>query len=86
MSALDKSLDDIIRSGKPKKFGNKSKKPVGKSVGKGVGKAKINKPRQTKKIIVPKGNHIVDVSTASKVVVHNLPKDLKLDNIRVCLN
>jgi THO complex subunit 4 len=83
MSALDKSLDDIIKSSgkksiKPKKFANKSKPTkVGKSL-----RTTQKKPVSFKKVAVAKPT--VDLSYATKVVVYGLPKDLKQDNIKVC--
>lgn len=86
MSALDKSLDDIIKSSgkksiKPKKFANKSKPTkVGKSL-----RTTQKKPVSFKKVAVA-AKPTVDLSYATKVVVYGLPKDLKQDNIKVCFH
>ncbi|KAI3406150.1 YRA1 [Candida oxycetoniae] len=95
-AALDKSLDDIISSSK-KTF--KSRRPGAKLGAKGsqnkVGKKLVgnksrkpasvsfNRPNAPKSasaaVVVP----AIDLSYATKVNVSGLPKDLKLDNVRV---
>lgn len=92
MSAtLDKSLDDIISSGKKTRVANKKRvaaaRPATK-VGKKVGSAK--KPIVLQKKATPAGpsaaaiaKHL-DLTYATKVVVHGLPRDIKQDGIKVC--
>lgn len=87
MSALDKSLDDIIKStgGKSgaRKFSLK-KKPA--KVGKRVGTTQ-RKPAAIKKaapVANPKQIKQVDLSYATKVVAHGFPKDIKYEGIKVC--
>lgn len=87
MSALDKSLDDIISTSKKpfkgKKFVNKkiSTNKVGKKVG-----ASNKKPIVSFKKAAPaaKQEPSVDLSYATKVVVYGLPRDIKQDAIKVC--
>ncbi|KAK6459234.1 uncharacterized protein RJT20DRAFT_4811 [Scheffersomyces xylosifermentans] len=82
MSALDKSLDDIISS--TKKPGRKTKgtKPnkVGKKVGSANKKPIVSFKKSTNAATAAKA--AIDVSYATKVVVSGLPKDLKQDNIK----
>lgn len=82
-ASLDKSLDDIISSAKRAKRAPKGK-AVGKAVGKGVGKAK--KPaavsfKKEKAQTAP----AFDISYATKVMAHGLPRDIKGDAVKVCL-
>lgn len=93
MSSLDKSLDQIIagnrkntaRVGKTKKVTPaKAKKTQGKAVGKAVRKTQTKAP--LKSLTVARlANKTIDLSYATKVLCYNLPRDLKLDNIKVCL-
>lgn len=86
MSALDKSLDEIL-SEKPKRnFNNKKRATVGKAK---VGKTSAAKPKgkASPKAAAPKAapaKQVIDVSYATKVNVYNLPKDIKQDAIKVC--
>lgn len=83
MSALDKSLDDILASKPKKQF--KKRAPVAKAkVGKAVGKPKVNLRKQTQTKATTKDS-VLDASYANKVIVYNLPKDIKQDAIKVCL-
>lgn len=88
MSALDKSLDDIIKSSGGKSGSRKfslKKKPA--KVGKRVGTSQARKPTAFKKPtppVNPKQIQAVDLSYATKVVAHGLPKDLKYEGIKVC--
>ncbi|KAK6461467.1 hypothetical protein DFJ63DRAFT_183624 [Scheffersomyces coipomensis] len=91
MSALDKSLDDIISSSKTarrpgKKFGRsvttKTNK-VGKKVGGANTKAKKAIVANFKKSEpVATLSSAIDTSYATKVVASNLPKDLKQENVK----
>lgn len=81
-AALDKSLDDIISSTrKAKKVINK-KKPVGKGVGKAQKKPIVSFKKD--KPAPRPATAGVDLTYATKVVAHGLPKDLKQENIKVC--
>ncbi|KAJ8145654.1 hypothetical protein METSCH_D01540 [Metschnikowia aff. pulcherrima] len=86
-TALDKSLDDIISSSrKARKVANNKKKTVGKGVGKAqrkpaVAVKKAQKPATPRSAAVVAG---VDLTYATKVVAHGLPKDLRQENIKVC--
>lgn len=84
MSALlDKSLDEILSSSK--KVNRRKTNRVGK---KPVAKAALAKKTPTgpakKPVVFPKSKPVVDTSYATKVIVHNLPKDIKQDAIKVC--
>lgn len=92
-AALDKSLDDIISSLKKarpaKKVVAKKSKP---GITKNIRKKVVPKSNNNKKPVVsfkkpaapaPAANTL-DASYATKVVVHGLPKDIKLDAIKVC--
>lgn len=89
-TALDKSLDDIISSSrKTKKVQANRKKTVGKAVGKGVGKAQKKQPvvtfKKSKPAAAPKAaTPAIDLTYATKVVAHGLPRDLKQENVKVC--
>ncbi|KAM9911430.1 hypothetical protein OXX80_008703 [Metschnikowia pulcherrima] len=84
-TALDKSLDDIISSSrKARKVANNKKKTVGKGVGKAqrkpaVAVKKAQKPATPRSAAVVAG---VDLTYATKVVAHGLPKDLRQENIK----
>lgn len=82
-AALDKSLDDIISSTKRAKKVASKKKPVGKGIGKAQKKPIVSfkKDKPAPKPVALPG---VDLSYATKVVAHGLPRDLKQDNIKVC--
>lgn len=83
MASLDKSLDDIISSKKPRKF-TKSVK-TGKA-GKPVRNSKnliSKKPKA--KVTAEIKQRVLDATYATKVVVYGLPKDIHLDAIRVCI-
>lgn len=93
MSALDKSLDDIISSNRKPKRVNSAKVGAGNKVGKKVGGAKkpivsFKKVQNTvaaqKALAAAKRASGVDLTAVSKVVVHNLPKDLKQEHVKVC--
>lgn len=92
-NSLDKSLDDIISSGKKgKKVGRKlqqQKKAAGKlrsatltPGGKAVAakKQKAQTQRATAQVL----SNQLDASMATKVIVDGLPKDLKSNMIKVC--
>ncbi|KAF7581525.1 putative RNA annealing protein [Clavispora lusitaniae] len=87
-TALDKSLDDIISSSrKTKKVQANRKKTVGKAVGKGVGKAQKKQPvvtfKKSKPAAAPKAaTPAIDLTYATKVVAHGLPRDLKQENVK----
>ncbi|KAH3688978.1 hypothetical protein WICPIJ_000037 [Wickerhamomyces pijperi] len=97
MSALDKSLDEIL-SEKPKRNLNNrkrasvSKAKVGKAVSKPKGKASASaagkatagskKTGASPKSSQAGSKQVIDVSYATKVNVYNLPKDIKQDAIR----
>lgn len=83
MSAtLDKSLDDIIKSSKPKKVLNKKREAPSK-VGKAVGK-KPKAASKPKPVVQTENRNVIDVSYATKVMVYGLPRDIKQDAIKVC--
>lgn len=84
MSALDKSLDDIISNSR-KTVRSKTRGTKGK-VGKRVGSSNKKPIVSFKKAAPPvsKKTPAVDVSYATKVVVYGLPKDLKADAVKVC--
>lgn len=97
MSSLDKSLDDIIsttrKSNPARKFGKPGKPTkVGKKVGASTKKPIVSfKKAGTAAAAAAfaaakakKQASTVDLSYATKVVVYNLPKDLKQDNVKVC--
>lgn len=91
-TALDKSLDDIISS---QKKARPAKKVVAKKSKPGISKniSKKATPKSNKKPVVSfkkpaapaPAATTLDASYATKVVVHGLPKDIKLDAIKVCL-
>lgn len=87
-ASLDKSLDDIISSSKPKKFPARKAK-VGKKVGaikkKPAVAIKKSVPKPVLKALQKKAD-TVDLSYATKVVVQGLPKDIKQEGIRVCIH
>ncbi|KAK6202312.1 uncharacterized protein RJT21DRAFT_118320 [Scheffersomyces amazonensis] len=93
MSALDKSLDDIISSSKStrrvgRKFGKgvaKQSNKVGKKVGGPNSKAKKSAVAIFKKpepAVAAALSAAIDTSYATKVVASNLPKDLKQENVK----
>lgn len=80
MASLDQSLDEILSSKPKRQF--KKKTPVGKAkVGKTVGKPKVNLKKPVKSA---SKESVLDASFANKVIVYNLPKDIKQDAIKVC--
>lgn len=79
-AALDKSLDDIISSTRRAKKVAAKKKPVGKGIGKPQKKPIV----AIKKTKPAPSSPAVDLTYATKVVAHGLPRDLKQDNIKVC--
>lgn len=84
MSALDKSLDEILSS-KPKKQFKKKPAAAGKNkVGKLVSKKAVNSKSPASATPLKKGTGVLDASYATKVVVHGLPRDIKQDAIKVC--
>ena len=95
MSALDRSLDEIIKSSrKARKVTGQKKAAPTKKVGPTAGvtkKAKIVASRAPKKApVVLKKAKVAevkqgfDLTYATKVVVSGLPRDIKIDGIRVC--
>lgn len=95
MSSLDKSLDDIIsttrKSAPARKFGKAKPTKVGKKVGASTKKPIVSFKKGTAAAAAAlaaakakKQAATVDLSYATKVVVYNLPKDLKQDNVKVC--
>ncbi|KAH3674905.1 hypothetical protein WICMUC_002978 [Wickerhamomyces mucosus] len=89
MSALDKSLDEIL-SEKPKRtFRKKTTVPktrVGKAAAGVAGKTKA-RPGPKKSIptgpkSTPASKSVVDASFSTKVIVYGLPKDIKQDAIK----
>lgn len=82
-AALDKTLDDIISSTRKTKKVAPKKKVVGKGVGKVQKKQQIVSFKKAAKP-APAPRQALDVSYASKVVAHGLPRDLKQDAIKVC--
>lgn len=88
MSSLDKSLDDIIsttrKSVKSKNLNRGGNGKIGKKVGASTKKPIVSFKKSTP--VGPKKAVTLDMSYATKVVVYGLPKDIKLDAIKVCLN
>lgn len=93
MSALDRSLDEIIKSSrKAKKVGGQKKAVPSKKVDGITKKAKIvatkaapkKAPVALKKAKVADVKQGFDLTYATKVVVSGLPRDIKIDGIRVC--
>lgn len=86
-AALDKSLDDIISS---QKKARPAKKVIARKGKAGISKRVATKPTHTKKPVsfkkaAPAPSAVsLDASLASKVVVQGLPKDIKMDAIKVC--
>lgn len=89
-AALDKSLDDIISSGKKTKIASKKRVAAARPatrVGKKVGSAKKPVVASKKAAVAPNAAAIakhLDLTYATKVVVHGLPRDIKQDAIKVC--
>ncbi|GEQ72050.1 hypothetical protein JCM33374_g5736 [Metschnikowia sp. JCM 33374] len=88
-TALDKSLDDIISSSrKARRVANNKKKTAGKGVGKAQKKAPVatkKAPKQATKQASARPVAVVsavDLTYATKVVAHGLPKDLRQENIK----
>lgn len=89
-TALDKSLDDIISSSRrARKVANNKKKTAGKGVGKAQKKTPVAAKKTQKQAARPAARPssvvgAVDLTYATKVVAHGLPKDLRQENIKVC--
>ena len=96
MSSLDKSLDEIISSSrKPRRVGGA--KTATNKVCKKVGGSNQKKPLVSFKKVqnaaaaqralnqAQKAAAALDLTAATKVVVHNLPRDLRQEHIKVCL-
>lgn len=81
-AALDKTLDDIISSTRKAKKVATKKKAVGKGVGKVQKKQQVVSFKKAKP--APAKPAALDLSYATKVVAHGLPRDLKQDAIKVC--
>lgn len=77
-ASLDKSLDDIISTGRKQR----------KSLPKKTGKNLVNRKKVGKQIVKRKPAPVVqkeiDINSATKVVVYGLPKDIKIDAVKVC--
>ena len=85
-SALDKSLDDIISSQKKINKAKVVKKTANKQKAAGITKktASTKKPVVVFKKPAAPSTSTFDLTAATKVVVHGLPKDIKIDAIKVC--
>ncbi|ODV78570.1 uncharacterized protein CANTADRAFT_53499 [Suhomyces tanzawaensis NRRL Y-17324] len=84
MSTLDKSLDEIISSTKKtRKVAPKAGKAnkVGKKIG-SLNKKPIVSFKKSPAVVAATKAATLDLSAANKVVVYNLPRDLKQDNIK----
>ncbi len=86
MASLDKSLDEIISSNKkPVVRSKKAPAPKASKVAK-VSKKQVARNNIPKASVpkTPGSSDYIDPSYATKVIVYNLPHDIKQNAVKVC--